>query len=63
MTDRDVVAARLAFIETCVQELREMAEPGLLASESKSPSRNNMPAAAATSGHLAAYVLASGSDR
>lgn len=30
MTDADLVAKRLAFIETCVRELRELARPDLI---------------------------------
>lgn len=33
MTDVDLVAKKLAFIETCVQQLRTLARPQLLASD------------------------------
>lgn len=35
MTDRDLVEKRLAFLETCVQELRSMAEPDRLEDDVK----------------------------
>jgi hypothetical protein len=31
MTDAELVAKKLAFIETCVRELRELARPALTA--------------------------------
>lgn len=33
MTDADLVAKKLAFIETCVRELRELAHPELIESD------------------------------
>lgn len=33
MTDEDLVRKRLAFIETCLRELRELARPGAMSSD------------------------------
>ncbi len=33
MTDQDLVAKRLAFIETCLRDLRQQARPDLLAAD------------------------------
>lgn len=35
MTDRDLVEKRLAFLETCIHELRSMAEPDRLEDDVK----------------------------
>lgn len=35
MTDADLVAKRLAFIETCLRDLRELAEPSRVAGDVK----------------------------
>jgi uncharacterized protein YutE (UPF0331/DUF86 family) len=35
MTDRDLVEKKLAFIETCISELRQLAVPGQLESDVK----------------------------
>jgi uncharacterized protein YutE (UPF0331/DUF86 family) len=35
VTDAPLIAKKLAFIETCVREIRQLARPGLIASDIK----------------------------